>query len=46
MKQYGELKEELSRKFPEDLKSYIDGKEELALKIQEQALKWCKWNWN
>lgn len=39
-KEYGELKRRLSQKFPYDIESYIKGKEELALKIQEEALAW------
>lgn len=42
MKEYGELKRELSQQFPYDIESYISGKEELALKIQEQALEWYR----
>lgn len=37
---YGELKRRLSLQFPYDIESYIKGKEEMALKIQEEALSW------
>ncbi|MDN7245646.1 GrpB family protein [Planococcus shenhongbingii] len=42
MKEYGGLKRRLSRQFPYDIESYIRGKEELALKIQEEALAWYR----
>lgn len=42
MKEYGELKKELSQQFPYDIESYIAGKEELVLKIQDQALEWSR----
>nr|WP_308167087.1 GrpB family protein [Bacillus sp. ISL-40] len=33
VKKYGSLKEELSQRFPYDIKSYINGKEQLVLEI-------------
>ena len=39
-REYGELKIRLGKQFPYDIDSYIDGKEELATKIQVQALEW------
>ncbi|MDJ0333350.1 GrpB family protein [Planococcus sp. S3-L1] len=39
-KEYGKLKSRLSQKFPYDIESYIQGKEQLALKIQKEALEW------
>lgn len=40
VKEYGELKGHLGQQFPWDIDSYILGKEELASKIQADALKW------
>lgn len=40
MKEYGELKNRLSQQFPYDIESYIMGKENLALKIQQEAIDW------
>ena len=42
MKEYGKLKEQLSQQFPFDIESYINGKEELASKIQGAALEWYR----
>ena len=42
MKEYGELKEQLSKQFPFDIESYINGKEELASKIQGAAMDWYR----
>lgn len=39
-REYGELKRNLSRQFPYDIDSYINGKEGLASAIQAQALTW------
>lgn len=39
-KQYGDLKERLSNKFPDDIDAYIDGKAEFASEIERQAVEW------
>lgn len=41
-KKYGDLKEELSQCFPYDMKSYIKGKEQLALEIERKAVAWYR----
>ncbi|WP_270182332.1 GrpB family protein [Alkalihalobacillus sp. CinArs1] len=40
--QYGNLKEGLSKQFPYDIASYIQGKEELVSKIEKEALNWYR----
>jgi len=40
--QYGDLKELLSKKYPADIKSYIQGKHEFAASLEQKALKWAK----
>lgn len=37
---YGDLKEELSQRFPYDINSYIYGKEQLVLEIERKAMAW------
>ncbi|MEN1969081.1 GrpB family protein [Lentibacillus sp. N15] len=39
-KQYGDLKEALTQRFPHDIASYIKGKEQLVLTIEKKALTW------
>ncbi|MFC7064183.1 GrpB family protein [Halobacillus seohaensis] len=41
-KSYGELKEELSQQFPNDIESYINGKVRLVQEIEVKALDWYK----
>jgi GrpB-like predicted nucleotidyltransferase (UPF0157 family) len=41
-KKYGDLKEELSKRFPYDIESYIKGKEQLVLEIERKAVAWYK----
>ncbi|NNU94891.1 GrpB family protein, partial [Geobacillus sp. NFOSA3] len=41
-KKYGDLKEELSKRFPCDIESYIKGKEQLVLEIERKAVAWYK----
>ena len=41
-KKYGELKEELAKRFPRDIAAYISGKEHLALEIEREALEWMR----
>lgn len=41
---YGNLKEDLSKQFPYDIASYIQGKEELVLAIEKEALNWYRLN--
>lgn len=40
VKEYGELKKQLGQQFPYDIDSYILGKEDLASKIQTDAINW------
>jgi GrpB-like predicted nucleotidyltransferase (UPF0157 family) len=40
--EYSELKKRLSQQFPLDIESYINGKEELASRIQKAALDWYR----
>ncbi|WP_027963734.1 GrpB family protein [Halalkalibacillus halophilus] len=37
---YGDLKEELAMRFPDDIESYISGKESYAKEIEKRALDW------
>jgi GrpB-like predicted nucleotidyltransferase (UPF0157 family) len=39
-KEYGELKEKLSQRYPNDIGSYIEGKQQLTMEIEQQALIW------
>jgi len=39
-KEYGELKSKLADKYPTDIDSYGDGKEDFVKKIEKEALKW------
>lgn len=39
-KAYGDLKENLSKRFPYDIESYIKGKEQLVLDIERKAIAW------
>lgn len=41
-KKYGELKEELAKRYPSDIAAYIGGKERLALEIEREALEWVR----
>ena len=41
-RKYGELKEELSQRFPYNIDSYIKGKEKLVLEIERKAIAWYK----
>ncbi|MBO0600146.1 GrpB family protein [Sporosarcina sp. E16_3] len=38
--EYGSLKEKLSQRFPYDIESYINGKEQLALEINRKVMAW------
>ena len=40
MKQYGELKEKLARQFPNDIESYINGKDQFVKETELKALEW------
>ena len=42
VKKYGRLKKELSLRFPNDMKAYIYGKEQLVSEIEKDAMQWCK----
>ncbi|WP_106497331.1 GrpB family protein [Lentibacillus sp. Marseille-P4043] len=37
---YGNLKESLAKRFPNDVEAYIKGKEQLVLEIERQAITW------
>ncbi|MGY0691844.1 GrpB family protein [Virgibacillus sp. FSP13] len=39
-KKYGDLKETLAQRFPNDIEAYIKGKEQLVLEIERQAIAW------
>ncbi len=41
-KKYGELKRKWAQEFPYDIESYIQGKERLVVKIEQQALEWYR----
>ncbi|MBO1001982.1 GrpB family protein [Pseudogracilibacillus auburnensis] len=41
-KKYGNLKEALSQRFPYDIESYIKGKEQLTLEIEQKAIEWYR----
>ncbi|WP_164669810.1 GrpB family protein [Virgibacillus doumboii] len=41
-KQYGDLKEELSRLFPYDMESYIEGKAQFVADMEQKALLWYR----
>ncbi|RFU65078.1 GrpB family protein [Peribacillus glennii] len=41
-KRYGNLKEELSIRFPYDIESYIKGKEQIVLEIEQKAWDWYR----
>lgn len=41
-KKYGDLKEELSQRFPYDIESYVKGKEKLVLEIELKAVTWYR----
>lgn len=40
MKKYGELKEKLARQFPNDIKSYINGKDYFVKDMELKAMVW------
>lgn len=39
-KEYGNLKKELSQRFPDNIEAYISGKERLVSEIEKQAMAW------
>ncbi|MCG2768003.1 MAG: GrpB family protein [Anaerolineae bacterium] len=39
---YGRLKDDLARRFPEDIDSYIDGKSEFIREIDAKANAWAE----
>lgn len=41
-KAYGDLKEKLARQFPYDIEAYIDGKAEVAARIEREAIVWYR----
>lgn len=41
-RKYGDLKEELARKFPYDIEAYINGKDVLVKEIEQAALTWYR----
>ncbi|PFA63949.1 hypothetical protein CN378_16525 [Bacillus sp. AFS015802] len=42
--QYGELKSSLALKFPNDMESYIQGKDQFVKELEKRALNWSKKN--
>ena len=46
MKRYGELKEKLARQFPNDIESYINGKDYFVKDIEMKVLEWYENNLN
>lgn len=40
VKEYGNLKKELSQRFPNDIEAYISGKERLVSEIEKKAMAW------
>ena len=40
--EYGDLKEKLSERFPNDMTSYINGKEQLVQEIERKAVAWYR----
>lgn len=42
LKKYGNLKEELSQRFPDNIDAYIRGKEQLISKMEKKAVYWCQ----
>ena len=44
MKRFGELKEKLARQFPDDIESYINGKNHFVKVIERKALEWYEDN--
>lgn len=43
-KEYGDLKKALAKKFPYDVESYINGKDQLAMEIEQKAIRWYMGN--
>ncbi|MBB4822931.1 GrpB-like predicted nucleotidyltransferase (UPF0157 family) [Sporosarcina luteola] len=41
-KKYGDVKEELAKRYPNDIAAYIKGKEQLALEIEREAVEWVQ----
>ena len=38
--QYSQLKQELARKYPNDIESYMDGKDEFVKRMEKKAIQW------
>jgi len=41
-KQYGDLKEDLAKMFPNDIQSYGDGKDSFVKELETKAISWYK----
>ncbi|QTD43485.1 GrpB family protein [Sporosarcina sp. Te-1] len=41
-KKYGDVKEELAKRYPSDIAAYIEGKEQLASEIEREAVEWVR----
>ena len=39
---YGQLKEELAIRFPEDIEAYCDGKDAFVKALEKKALRWLE----
>ena len=42
--EYGRLKKNLGEKYPYDIESYCDGKDEFVKKAEKAAVEWKKYN--
>ena len=40
--EYGQLKQRLAQRFPNDIEAYIDGKNDFIKELEQKALKWYK----
>lgn len=41
-KKYGELKEQLAKRYPNDIEAYMDGKNDFVKKLEQKAIKWYR----
>lgn len=41
-KQYGDLKQSLAQQFPKNIAAYIEGKNDVVLSIEKEAVRWYK----
>jgi GrpB-like predicted nucleotidyltransferase (UPF0157 family) len=38
--QYSELKQELAKRYPDDIEAYMDGKDKFVKAVEKKALEW------